>query len=148
MEAGKFYIPPREREAIKTCPVCGKVFYIPQLTIWAYKKNVKRKDTNHNMLYFCRYNCKRKYDEQFSRDEIIARKRETEKAVALRNGRGKKRLGRPPTPEEDYTEKQCAECRYCMQGKYGFMDCTVYSMAINPHRSACKRYRSKDSKEE
>ena len=138
----ELHLSPREQEAIKKCPVCGKVFYIPCQSLWAYKKNVKRKAVNHNTLYFCKYSCKRKYDEQYSRAEIIARKRETEKAVAERTQ--SKRLGRPPTPEEDYTEKQCADCRYCMQVKYGFTDCTIYSMAINPYRPACKRYKRKD----
>lgn len=138
----ELHLSPREQEAIKKCPVCGKVFYIPCQSLWAYKKNVKRKAVNHNTLYFCKYSCKRKYDEQYSRDDIKARKREAEKKITDRVR--SKCPGRPPTPEEDYKEKTCTECRYCMHGKYGFTDCTIYSMAINPYRPACKRYRSKE----
>ena len=142
----ELHFSPREQEAIKKCPICGKVFFVPCLSTWVFKKNVNRKAANHCVLYFCKYSCKRKYDEQFSRNEIIARKQKTEKAVEERAR--SKRLGRPPTPEEDYREKTCAECRYRMQGRFGFTDCTIYSMAINPHRSACKRYRRKDPEEE
>ena len=47
--------------AYKTCPSCGKEFFVPLLDDWAYKRY--RKNITHDRIYLCSWSCLRKFDE-------------------------------------------------------------------------------------
>ena len=123
-----------DRDAVKVCPVCHKTFWIPAVTLWAYRKD-EFKDGEHRVLYFCRYNCKRKYEREEETEEG------REKDLQERAERAS-RKGRPSTSGE-WNDRICNECRYSFRGKYGFTDCTVYSSAVNPYRKACRKFKEK-----
>lgn len=131
----------RNREAVKICPICKKAFFIPDTRNWAYKISISKTVEGHKTLYFCKYSHKRQYETEHEQKLKDNRKKQADKTIKKRTA-GK--IGRPPEPEEDYLDKFCIDCRYCVKGKYGFSDCTVYSFPINPYKCACKRYRSKE----
>ena len=45
----------------KQCAICGKLFYPPDKTCWAYKRE-KEIRQRHLTLYFCSWGCLRKYE--------------------------------------------------------------------------------------
>lgn len=46
----------------KSCPICGKTFYIPCLNEWAYRRYAKTGD-----LHFCSWHCLREYEKDHER---------------------------------------------------------------------------------
>ena len=112
------------------CVECDKVFYICNPTIWAYKRYATRKESGvgSKLLYFCSYHCKRSFDKRY--DEKPKKKREGKKGG---NKLGKICIDRPNV--------LCGECRYCMSGRYGFKDCTLYGRPVDAMKQACLRYK-------
>lgn len=109
------------------CPQCEKVFYVINPDIWVYKRYATmKKGGNSKMLYFCSWHCKRAFDKEYdaSKKKSDGRTRKPIKIDDLRTA-----------------DTKCGECRYCMQIKYGFHDCTIYGRSTNPHKPACLRYR-------
>ena len=51
----------RERFSLATCPVCGKVFGIPDAGLWVYKIRLKGMQTP---TYMCSWKCFRIYEKQ------------------------------------------------------------------------------------
>ena len=47
----------------RTCPVCGKLHYPPDLNSYAYKRVVKR-GRETLTLYFCKWSCLRKWEKE------------------------------------------------------------------------------------
>lgn len=107
----------------RICPVCGKLHWPCDLDNYAFRKIVKTKNGSET-LYFCKWSCLRKWE----KDQEKPPKRE----FALKTG-----------------EEHCADCRYCIRGKYGFIDCTIYSQGTRPEKKACRRFmpRYDDQKE-
>ena len=102
------------------CPVCGKRHYPCDLDDYVYKRIVKTPKKETLTLYFCSWTCLRKWDkDEEGRKNAIA-KRET----YIKTG-----------------EERCGDCRYCVRGKYGFIDCTVYSRPTNPEKKICRRFK-------
>ena len=127
-----------DRGATKVCPTCHRAFYIPAPALYAYKMETKVNGVS-TLLYFCRYSHKRQYENEREKKRS---QRFQDKSDRLIRERVSSR-GRPPEAY-DYEDKNCEDCRYCIRGKFGFTDCTVYSRAINPGKAACRRYRPKD----
>ena len=51
----------RERYSTATCPMCGKVFLIPDVRMWVYKIIPKGKQTP---VYMCSWKCFRVHEKQ------------------------------------------------------------------------------------
>lgn len=62
------------RAFFKTCPVCGRSFYVSLPEAWVYKRRRPRGETG-GKLYFHTYSCMRKYDAELEerRRERMAR---------------------------------------------------------------------------
>ena len=58
--------------AWKTCPSCGKLFYVTDCERWAYKRNVSEKG-NGEVKHFCKWSCLLKFDREY--EEAKRRKR-------------------------------------------------------------------------
>ena len=117
----------------KTCQTCGRVFYVIYPDQWVYKEPVRMNGQNR-MLYFHTYSCKRKFEETRKAASKNERKASVDRMRSVK---------KPSHIKKEYLDKHCAECRYCAKGKYGFYDCTVYSMAINTTKYACGRFKPK-----
>ena len=100
----------------RTCPVCGTIHYPPDLTSYVYKRVIRVGHTTET-LYFCRWSCLRKWKKEHATMTKV-----------------------PETPLKTGDE-HCSDCRYCIKGKYGFIDCTVYQAATNLNRVACRRFK-------
>jgi hypothetical protein len=49
--------------AYRTCPVCGKEWFILELQIWGYKRTIRWNSGNtEKLLYFCGWSCMRQFD--------------------------------------------------------------------------------------
>ena len=52
--------------AYRSCPVCGKQFFVSELGGWAYKrylyKAVKDPGNTNDKAWFCSWSCLREYD--------------------------------------------------------------------------------------
>lgn len=48
--------------AYRTCPQCGRLFYVPDQTTWAYKSSYK-KDGYEVVNCLCRWSCMRKFEQ-------------------------------------------------------------------------------------
>ena len=46
-------------DSTRICPVCGREFYTPDPETWVYKKS----RGNKSRIYFCRYSCKKAYEQ-------------------------------------------------------------------------------------
>lgn len=53
----------RERFSEATCPICGKLFGIPDSQLWAYKLQRKKRGTS-GYIYFCSWKCFRIHEKQ------------------------------------------------------------------------------------
>jgi hypothetical protein len=58
-----------------TCPQCGREFYIPAMSMWAWKIALRPPQTEYKMLYFCSYNCR-----QAKRKSLAAEQAERDRA--------------------------------------------------------------------
>lgn len=58
----------------KNCAECGKKFFVLDCELWAYKRTVTMKPgSDCNIVFFCKYSCKRKFDKKY--DEMKANSR-------------------------------------------------------------------------
>ena len=48
---------------MRTCEVCGKEFYIPCFSLWAYKRTYKRGNSEPRFTWFCSWHCLSKFEE-------------------------------------------------------------------------------------
>lgn len=53
----------RERFTQETCPVCGKIFGIPDSGLWVYKIETQKKGLQR-CTYLCSWTCFRVYEKQ------------------------------------------------------------------------------------
>lgn len=54
----------RERFSEGTCPICGKIFGIPDSSLWAYKTQ-KGKPGVQKWNYFCSWKCFRIHEKKY-----------------------------------------------------------------------------------
>ena len=111
-----------EADHWKECPVCGKPHCVGDLKAYVFQRTIKTPKKENITLWFCGWNCLVKWEK-----DTEGRK----KAIAKR---------------EKYVktgEEKCSDCRYCIKGRYGFVDCTLRSGATNPEKDACKRFKPK-----
>lgn len=108
----------------RICPVCGKPHYPPDLNNYGFRRVVREKDQTIT-LYFCKWSCLRKWEADRTAKKPPARE------TVLKTG-----------------GEHCSDCRYCVKGKYGFIDCTVYCQATSLNRRACRRFKSKYEEQE
>ena len=107
----------------RVCPVCGTIHYPPDLTTYVYKR-VFNDGKQVLTLYFCKWSCLRKWEKDHEKKPIIE--------TPLKTG-----------------DEHCSDCRYCVKGKYGFIDCTVNQAATNLRKVACRRFKPRwDDQEE
>lgn len=121
------------------CPVCQKTFFISDVDVWVYKREVNAKKYKSTMVYFDRYSCKRMYDKAY--DAVIEqRKRES----AIKRHKGKPRKNKKVS---DYIAgKTCGICRYCREVEFGFHDCSVKGWSVSPLKTACCVWKPKEEK--
>lgn len=50
----------------KVCPICKRLFCVPALDVWRYKREGRKRLGNYGQtMYFDRYSCLREYDKQY-----------------------------------------------------------------------------------
>jgi len=59
------------------CPSCGKEFHVLRPWCYAYRLNVSVETNKQRMLYFDKYTCKHKYEQEY---EELKRNRRSEAA--------------------------------------------------------------------
>lgn len=108
----------------RVCPVCGKIHYPPDLETYVFQRDIKEGKTTKR-LYFCKWSCLQAWEAGRKKN----RKEEEEK--------------RRKIAKELAGESFCADCRYCIKGKFGFVDCTLYSVPTQTGKEACGRFKPK-----
>ena len=53
----------------RRCDCCGKEFFISSTTDYSFRRVLKVDNTNKT-LYFCKYTCVKKYDDQYALDKV------------------------------------------------------------------------------
>ena len=72
-------------ELMKKCPICGKVFYVPDRVSWVYRERVYSRGGDKT-TYFCTWGCFRKNEKDVEEER---RKKFDERRYE--RGRGRKR---------------------------------------------------------
>lgn len=49
--------------AYRTCPTCGKIFFVTDCEAWAYRRWVKDSNNSGRRINFCKWSCMRKCDQ-------------------------------------------------------------------------------------
>ena len=127
----------RDRGAYYSCPTCGKSFYILEPDMWVYKMNPTLKPGIQTLLYFCKYSCLTKYQDEYEKQLKVRRH---EAAVLRKKGKLKERKDL----EKYLAGKVCSECRYCMKSKFGFYDCSVSCYSVGLMKAACYKFKPKE----
>jgi len=74
--------------AWKTCPICGKYFFVPNCSDWVYKRWYKRRDWK--IEYFCKWSCMRRYDKEHDGEQSKMRSEAAVKGHKKRKAKEKK----------------------------------------------------------
>jgi hypothetical protein len=129
--------------AYRTCPVCGKEWFILELQIWGYKRTIRWNSGNtEKLLYFCGWSCMRQFDAdpksyiEAEKNKAAAPKRLSPEATV----RAKRRAIRAAAEREG---KHCQDCRYYMRDSFGFPFCT-FNYTIYTNKAACGRFKQAD----
>ena len=57
----------------KTCPQCGKLFFVTDLDAWAYKRSVTKNGSCHQE-HFCKWSCLLAFDREYEARKKAKRK--------------------------------------------------------------------------
>ncbi len=71
------------------CPVCGKMFIVPSLSAWVYRKSDYAISGTGKILYFCTWSCMRKWEKAY--EERIIEDRRKRKQEAAKKGHEKRK---------------------------------------------------------
>lgn len=124
-----------EHGGYKTCPACGKTFYVIEPELWAYKHegHIAGADKRE---FLCSWSCLRKHEKNYQKKKDEAIREASERARIKKRERLK-------SVREEYADKHCDQCRYFSEGKFGFTDCSVISRPIRGTAMACRRYKGR-----
>ena len=145
--AGKVKGQPRYGVAA-ACPVCHTAFFVCYPEDYVYKREATISRGNHKTIYFNKYSCKKKFDEEY--DKYIFEVRQAAAKERHEQGRAKRQAIAPEVKAARDAEidklregKCCKDCLYSYRDKFGFYYCS-FNYCIKAYKMACKRYKPKD----
>lgn len=124
---------PRCYTGWNTCPVCGRLFYVPT-SEWAYRKTITKQGGFYEVKYFHTWSCYKKFD-----DEYDAQQKEMRANAAIKAAKTMKN-----TLQKKYEGKHCEDCDRCIKVKYGFYDCLYFGWSVSLNKNACRMFREKE----
>lgn len=65
------------KDGIRKCVICGKEFYVPELTAWTYRKKTQS-NRDYRAKWFCSWSCMRVF-EQMLEDKKAKKRGDNEK---------------------------------------------------------------------
>lgn len=68
------------------CDCCGKEFFVTSTTDYTFNRVLKIGETNKT-LYFCKYSCMKKFDDQYEQDKIKHMEEAQKRAWRKRKGK-------------------------------------------------------------
>lgn len=109
----------------KTCPMCGKRFFVSDTAIWAYKRSI-RKGERAYLIYFDKWSCLSNYEKKYEED--MRKKRSDAVERARRNRKVKQK-------------HLCFECDHNKIGPNEKHFCELdISRYVFPKKEACKQF--------
>ena len=128
-----------DRGIWKVCPICNKRFYILYPDLWVYKKVARvKKAGNQEMVYFDKYSCKRKFEDEYS---VEVTRRRSDALKKMHSERRKKKL--ETVKKEAKEPHYCYECGNSVKNMFGFYECVLNPNA-NMQNRYCKRFTPKE----
>ena len=116
-----------------TCPVCGKLFYVPT-SEWVYRHTITKADGYYEVKYFHTWSCFKKFE-----DEYDLKLREKRANAAIKAAKSRK-----ATMNKKFAGKHCEDCDRCAKGRYGFYDCLYFGWAVSKTKNACRMFRQRE----
>lgn len=115
----------------KTCPECGKLFFVNDAEAWVYKRSAVV-DGESRVRHFCKWSCMLKFDKRYE-EEKQKNRSESAKRAHERN-RKPRRL--------------CFECLYNCIDEDGKHFCWIGSSKyVFPKKDACKKFESREEQD-
>lgn len=93
---------------MKTCPICKKVYLVPDSSMWVYKR--PKPDQYGNTSYFCSWTCLRIYDAKRREKRLAAIEKQRE--IRAKKRQAQMQDGTEPITEvkAHYTIHRCGKC--------------------------------------